>query len=171
MVRRFGFPQDSQLFDGNYDIEGLMDNRERLVEKISRSQEQTLEPLERHRLTAFYEDGGEHMKGAMQLREILARQRKEIQAMVHAASNPIGDQFMEVATIPAFIQQPWGIAGDQEDLLQLLDEEAPVIAAEEEERVDTMIEEELQPGSDIYDDEVETGPEIESDIDETDEAL
>jgi len=89
MVRRFGFPLDSQLFDGNYDIEGLMDNRERLVEKISRSQEQTLEPLERHRLTAFYEDGGEHMKGAMQLREILARQRKEIQAMLRAVADSV----------------------------------------------------------------------------------
>ena len=29
-------------------------------------------PLERHRLTAFYEDGEEHMKGAMQMREITA---------------------------------------------------------------------------------------------------
>ncbi len=34
--------------------------------------ERRLEPLERHRLTAFYEDGEEHMKGAMQMREIMA---------------------------------------------------------------------------------------------------
>ncbi len=34
--------------------------------------ERRLEPLERHRLTAFYEDGEEHMKGAMQMREITA---------------------------------------------------------------------------------------------------
>jgi len=34
--------------------------------------ERRLEPLERHRLTAFYEDGEEHMKGAMQMRETMA---------------------------------------------------------------------------------------------------
>ena len=34
--------------------------------------ERRLEPLERHRLTAFYEDGEKHMKGAMQMREIMA---------------------------------------------------------------------------------------------------
>src|SRR5438094_9862379 len=101
MVRRFGFPQDSQLFDGNYDIEGLMDNRERLVEKISRSQEQTLEPLERHRPTAFYEDGGEHMKGAMQLREILARQRKEIHCVL-PVQPPVSESY-EIFSSPAAV--------------------------------------------------------------------
>jgi len=34
--------------------------------------ERRLEPPERHRLTAFYEDGKEHMKGAMQMRETMA---------------------------------------------------------------------------------------------------
>jgi len=34
--------------------------------------ERRLEPLERHRLTAFYEDGEKHMKGAMQMRETMA---------------------------------------------------------------------------------------------------
>jgi hypothetical protein len=44
----------------------------RLAAELSVIAERTLEPLERHRLKAFYEDGGEHMKGAMQMREIMA---------------------------------------------------------------------------------------------------
>lgn len=39
--------------------------------------EEHLEPLERHRLTAFYEDGEEHMIGAMRLREILAMKQHQ----------------------------------------------------------------------------------------------
>jgi transcriptional regulator with XRE-family HTH domain len=50
-----------------------------------------------------------------------------------------GDQRIEVATVPAMIQQPYGIAGDQRDLLQLLDDEAPVLAAEEEELSDLAL--------------------------------
>lgn len=41
-----------------------------------------LEPLERHRLTAFYEDGEEHMVGAMRLRELLAMEQ-------HRSDKPI----------------------------------------------------------------------------------
>lgn len=47
-----------------------------------------------------------------------------------------GDQSIEIATVPALIQQSNGIEGDQKDLLRLLDEEAPLIAAEEEENAD-----------------------------------
>jgi hypothetical protein len=47
-----------------------------------------------------------------------------------------GDQSIEIATVPAVIQQPYGIRGDQKDLMRLLDEEAPLIAAEEEENAD-----------------------------------
>jgi hypothetical protein len=47
-----------------------------------------------------------------------------------------GDQSLEVATVPALIQQSYGIDGDQRDLMRLLDEEAPLIAAEEEEKAD-----------------------------------
>jgi transcriptional regulator with XRE-family HTH domain len=54
-----------------------------------------------------------------------------------------GDQTTEVATVPALIQQSYGIAGDQKDLLRLLDEEAPLIAAEEEEQVDIALEADL----------------------------
>ncbi len=47
-----------------------------------------------------------------------------------------GDQLIEIAKAPAVIQQSYGIAGDQKDLMRLLDEEAPLIAAEEEENAD-----------------------------------
>jgi len=48
-----------------------------------------------------------------------------------------GDQFIEIANVPAVIQQSYGIAGDQKDLMRLLDEEAPLIAAEEEQRAES----------------------------------
>ena len=40
----------------------------------------------------------------------------------------VGEQWMEVATTPAFVQQAYGIEGDRKDLLGLLDHEAPLIA-------------------------------------------
>jgi hypothetical protein len=49
---------------------------------------------------------------------------------------PAGDQSVEVATVPAMIQQAYGVADDRRDLLQLLDQTAPELAAEEEELVD-----------------------------------
>ncbi len=52
-----------------------------------------------------------------------------------------GDQAMDIATIPAMIQQAYGIASDQRDLMRLLDDEAPIIAAEEDELVDIAMEE------------------------------
>src|SRR5205814_1633322 len=55
-----------------YDIESIADDPARLAAELSVIAERTLEPLERHRLKAFYEDGEEHMKGAMQMREIMA---------------------------------------------------------------------------------------------------
>ena len=55
-----------------YDIESIVDDPARLAAELSAIPERTLEPLERHRLTAFYEDGEEHIKGAMQMREIMA---------------------------------------------------------------------------------------------------
>ena len=56
-----------------------------------------------------------------------------------------GDQSVEVATAPAHVQLPFGIAQDQKDLMRLLDDEAPVIAAEEEERADIILDESLEP--------------------------
>jgi len=55
-----------------HDIESIADDPARLAAEVSAVSERTLEPLERHRLTAFYEDGEEHMKGAMRMREITA---------------------------------------------------------------------------------------------------
>lgn len=43
-----------------------------------------------------------------------------------------GDQRFDVSTIPAFIEQPFGIAQDHADLLRNLDEEAPLISEREE---------------------------------------
>jgi hypothetical protein len=54
------------------DIEPIADDSARLAAELSAIPERTLEPLERHRLTAFYEDGEEHMKGAMRMRELMA---------------------------------------------------------------------------------------------------
>jgi transcriptional regulator with XRE-family HTH domain len=70
-----------------------------------------------------------------------------------------GDQFIEVAMVPAHVQQSFGIASDQRDLMRLLDEEAPVIAAEEEERADIVLDATLD--EDIED----------LDIDETEELV
>jgi hypothetical protein len=55
-----------------HDIESIADDPARLAAEVSAIPKRTLEPLERHRLTAFYEDGEEHIKGAMQMREIMA---------------------------------------------------------------------------------------------------
>ena len=44
---------------------------------------------------------------------------------------------MEVSTSPAFVQQAYGIEGDQKDLMGLLDQEAPLIA-ELEDRTDEL---------------------------------
>jgi hypothetical protein len=55
-----------------------------------------------------------------------------------------GDQALEMSTIPATIELPYGIADDQRDLMRLLDEEAPFITAEEEEAVDSVLESGLE---------------------------
>jgi hypothetical protein len=49
----------------------------------------------------------------------------------------VGEQWMEVSTSPAFVQQAYGIEGDQKDLMGLLDQEAPLIA-ELEDRTDEL---------------------------------
>ena len=55
-----------------HNIESIVYDPARLAAELSAIPERTLEPLERHRLRAFYEDGEEHMKGATQTREIMA---------------------------------------------------------------------------------------------------
>ncbi len=44
----------------------------------------------------------------------------------------VGEQTLDVATIPAFVAQSYGIASDQKNILEALDEVAPQIAVEEE---------------------------------------
>jgi hypothetical protein len=73
-----------------------------------------------------------------------------------------GDQTMEVATVPAWIQQSYGIEGDERDLMKLLDEEAPLIAAEQDEQADNAIDAEVE---DIDEEEWQDEP----DADESDE--
>lgn len=51
-----------------------------------------------------------------------------------------GDQSLNIATIPAFVQQAYGIASDQRDLLGLLDKEASLIAEREDQIADLAIE-------------------------------
>jgi transcriptional regulator with XRE-family HTH domain len=53
-----------------------------------------------------------------------------------------GDQWIEVAKVPAFIQQAYGIVGDQKDLLGLLDREASMISRMEDKAA--TLEEEAQ---------------------------
>jgi hypothetical protein len=72
-----------------------------------------------------------------------------------------GEQSIEIANVPAIIQQSYGIAGDQKDLMRLLDEEAPLIAAEEEERAESATSGALS--GDESDDDTET-EEFEGDL-------
>jgi hypothetical protein len=78
-----------------------------------------------------------------------------------------GDQFLEVATVPAQVQQSFGIATDQRDLMSLLDEEAPVIAAEEEERAEIVLDASLDGELEELDDtEVEAMLPLDEEADE-----
>ena len=51
-----------------------------------------------------------------------------------------GDQRMGISTVPAFVQQAYGIANDHRSLLNLLDDEASVIAQMEDELADIALE-------------------------------
>ncbi len=66
-----------------------------------------------------------------------------------------GDQRIEAAKVPAFIQQAYGIAGDQRDLLGLLDQEASIISKMEDDA--TIVEDEVDPDIDDSNDELEDG--------------
>jgi transcriptional regulator with XRE-family HTH domain len=63
-----------------------------------------------------------------------------------------GDQRIEIATVPAFIQETYGIAHDQRDLLGLLDQEASMIADREEELADLALQAGLPRDNDAIDD-------------------
>jgi hypothetical protein len=57
-----------------------------------------------------------------------------------AISVRAGDQWLDIATVPAFVQQSYGIADDHRDLLRLLDQEAELIAEAEDEEADRVTE-------------------------------
>lgn len=80
----------------------------------------------------------------------------------------VGDQTMEVATIPAFIQQAYGVQDDHMNLMELLDHEAPLIAEEEETsvEVETIYDEEE---SEVFDVDILSAEEPNEDADEEDE--
>lgn len=83
--------------------------------------------------------------------------------MLRTGPGPIsvraGDQRIEIATVPAFVQQSYGVAHDQRDLMGLLDREAPLIAEREDMIADLAAEEELTRLADVVDDEVLTDEE------------
>ena len=60
-----------------------------------------------------------------------------------------GDQRLDVATAPAFIQQAYGIRDDQMNLMELLDQEAPLIAEAEETALEVQTETEDLDGLDV----------------------
>lgn len=70
----------------------------------------------------------------------------------------VGDQSMEAAKVPAFIQQAYGIEGDQRDLLGLLDREASMISQMEDDEglTETAIDDD---GEDEFEDEEYTNGE------------
>jgi hypothetical protein len=75
------------------DFETAFADRASAAQNVHREQERTLAPLERHRLDAFYEDGEEHMRGAMRWREVLAIKQ-------HQSEKPIRpyDVMLEIVT-------------------------------------------------------------------------
>jgi transcriptional regulator with XRE-family HTH domain len=82
-----------------------------------------------------------------------------------------GDQSLEIATVPAVIQQSYGIKDDQRDLMRLLDEEAPLITAEEEELVEIALSDEsLDDESDNDVDDIEEDL-LSDEADEIDETI
>lgn len=71
-----------------------------------------------------------------------------------------GDQTIEVSTVPAFVHQSFGIASDQRELMGLLDDEAPIIAAEEDQRADVALDPSLaEEFEDTYEELEEITPE------------
>lgn len=78
----------------------------------------------------------------------------------------VGDQRMEVASVPAMIQLPYGIADDQRDLMQQLAEEAELLAEEEDARVEAAVSAQIEAAGS---DEPENGRFGEQSDDEEDE--
>lgn len=64
-----------------------------------------------------------------------------------------GEQVMEISVVPAFVQQAYGIAHDQKNLMELLDREAFLLAETEEQLADQAMEVELAQAEDLADEE------------------
>jgi hypothetical protein len=78
----------------------------------------------------------------------------------------VGDQRMEIAAIPAFVQQAYGIQDDQMNLMELLDQEAPLIAEAEDSAIE--VETETEDDGELKDEDL-LEEEPDEDIDEDDE--
>lgn len=121
-------------------------------------------------------DDGSHVKGGPSVGRLVVRwtgRERNIHVLYHVrfwtsmlrrGPGPIsikaGDQRMEVATIPAFIQQEYGVQDDHMNLMELLDNEAPLIAEEEETNVEVQSIDE-EDASEIFD--VDILSDVESD--------
>ncbi len=78
-----------------------------------------------------------------------------------------GDQRLELSTSPAVVHQAYGISDDQKDLMRQLDEDAPLLAAEEDELASLAVEAELgQPDGLDQQDESSTEEEEDTDLNE-----
>jgi len=77
----------------------------------------------------------------------------------------VGDQYMELSTVPAFVQQTYGIANDQKDLMGMLDREAQLLAAREEEIADLVVDEEILNTTGVFDESDDSVEDIEEDSD------
>jgi len=74
-----------------------------------------------------------------------------------------GDQRIEIGRKPAFIMQSHGIADDYKNLMELLDEQAPILADTEDQLADMAVEEETEYLEEpTEEDEFDTGDELEA---------
>jgi hypothetical protein len=116
-------------------------------------------------------EDGEKVKGGPEVGRVVikwAGQERNISVLYHVRfwtsalrhgpgpiSIQLGEQSMEIAKVPAFIRQAYGVKRDQRDLMRTLDEVAPLLAMEE----DTF---EIQESSEADEQESElvTAPEV-----------
>lgn len=121
-------------------------------------------------------ENGERVKGGAEVGRIVikwAGQERNISVLYHVRfwtsvmrhgpgpiSVRLGDQTMEVAKVPAFVRQAYGVKWDQRDLMPTLDEVAPLLAMEEdtfevEETSEEEFDSELPTAAEVIADEVE----------------
>jgi TIR domain len=80
----------------------------------------------------------------------------------------VGDQFMEIRPVPAFVQQAYGLKHDRMEILRWLDEEAQLIADQEERDDALLITTEQEEADDLLLGDVGEEAEEELDIELTD---